>query len=106
MDYNPLKGMLVFISSLKLSTVPYAAGPESRGDSRTAWLYIDVKLLPNVSLFVGFLILWINLPTKICTPRIKVISQYSHETHFIVHSLLILVKIDESQTQVTSQELV
>jgi hypothetical protein len=35
--YNPLKGMLVLISSLK-------AGPEGRGHSRTAWLYIDVKL--------------------------------------------------------------
>ena len=46
-DYNPLKGMLVLISSLKLSTVPYSAGPESRGNSRTAWLYIDVKLLPK-----------------------------------------------------------
>jgi len=46
-DYNPLKGMLVLISSLKLSTVPYAAGPESRGHLRTAWLYIDVKLLPK-----------------------------------------------------------
>jgi hypothetical protein len=44
-DYNPLKGIL--ISSLKLSTVPYATGPESRGHSRTAWLYIDVKLLPK-----------------------------------------------------------
>jgi hypothetical protein len=32
-DYNPLKGMVlvVLISSLKLWTVPYAAGPESRG---------------------------------------------------------------------------
>ena len=29
MDYNPLKGMLVLISSLKLSIVPNAAGPES-----------------------------------------------------------------------------
>jgi hypothetical protein len=30
MDYNPLKGMLILISSLKLSTVPYgyAASPE------------------------------------------------------------------------------
>ena len=46
-DNNPLKGMLVVISSLKLSTVPYAAGPESRGYSTTAWLYIDVKLLPK-----------------------------------------------------------
>jgi hypothetical protein len=39
--------MLVLISSLKLSTVPYAAGPESRDHSRTAWLNIDVKLLPK-----------------------------------------------------------
>ena len=45
-DYDPLKGMIVLISSLKLSTVPYAAGPESQGHS-TAWLYIDVKLLPK-----------------------------------------------------------
>jgi hypothetical protein len=42
-DYNPLKGMLVLISSLKLSTVPYAAGPESRGHSRTAWLCISMS---------------------------------------------------------------
>ena len=54
MDYNPIKGMLVFISSLKLSTVPYAAGSESRGHSRTAWLYIDVKLLPNVRWILNF----------------------------------------------------
>ena len=79
-DYNPLKGMLVLISSLKLSTVPFAAGPESWGHSRTPWHYIDVKL-SQVSLFVGFLISWISLPTKttkIGTPRIKVISQYEH----------------------------
>jgi hypothetical protein len=29
LDYNPLQGMLVLISSLKFSTVPYAAGAES-----------------------------------------------------------------------------
>jgi hypothetical protein len=29
--------MLVLILSLKLSIVPYAAGPESRGHSRTAY---------------------------------------------------------------------
>jgi hypothetical protein len=37
------------------------------------------QIASQVSLFVGFLILWINLPTKttkIGTPRIKVISQY------------------------------
>ena len=27
--YNPLQGMLVLISSLQLSTVPFAAAPES-----------------------------------------------------------------------------
>jgi hypothetical protein len=62
-----------------LSTVPYAAGLESRGPSRTAWLYINVKLLTKYSFFVGFLISWISLPaktTKIGTPRIKMISQY------------------------------
>jgi hypothetical protein len=35
-DYNPLKGKLVLILSLKLSTVPYAACADSRGHSRTA----------------------------------------------------------------------
>jgi len=44
---NPLKGMLVLFLSLKLSTISYAAGPESRGHSRRVWLYIDVKLLPK-----------------------------------------------------------
>jgi hypothetical protein len=28
-DYNPLKGMLVLISSLRLSILSYATGPES-----------------------------------------------------------------------------
>ena len=42
-DYDPLKDMLLIISLIKLST----ADPESRGHSRTAWLYIDVKLLPK-----------------------------------------------------------
>ena len=31
----------------------------------------------QISLFVGFLISWISLPTKIGTPRMKVISQYA-----------------------------
>jgi hypothetical protein len=35
---NPLKSMFVLISSLKLSTVPYAAGSESH--SRTAYMAI------------------------------------------------------------------
>jgi hypothetical protein len=33
----------------------------------------------QISLFVGFLISWISLPTKIGTPRIKVISQYNNK---------------------------
>ena len=53
-DYNPLKGMLILISSLTLSTVPYSAGPESRGHSRTAWLYINVKLLPKFHCILNF----------------------------------------------------
>jgi len=36
-DYNPLKGMLILISSFKLSIVPNAAGPENRGHSRTVF---------------------------------------------------------------------
>ena len=39
-DYNPLKGMLVLISSLKLSTVHYTAGYESQGHSSTVYVYI------------------------------------------------------------------
>jgi len=35
-----LKGMLVLIQSLKLSIVPNAAGPESRGHPRTAFANI------------------------------------------------------------------
>jgi hypothetical protein len=75
-DYNPLKGMLVLISSLKLSIVPYAAGPETQGQHLPIY---RCRAASQVSLFVGFLISWISLPlktTKICTPRIKVISQY------------------------------
>ena len=77
-DYNPLKGMLVLISSLKLSIVSYGTGPESWGHLRTAYGY-RCQTASQVSLFVGFLISWISLPTKttkIGTPQIKVISQY------------------------------
>jgi hypothetical protein len=42
-DYNPLKGMLVLISSLRLSILSYATGPESWGQH----MAIDVKLLPK-----------------------------------------------------------
>ena len=78
MDYNPLKGMVALISSLKLSTVPYAASPESRSLEDNMDIY-RCQTASQVSLFVGFLISWISLPTKttkIGTPRIKVISQY------------------------------
>jgi hypothetical protein len=74
MDYNPLKGMLVLISLLKKSIVPYAAGSESH--SRTAYMAIyRCQTTSQVSLFVRFLISWINLTTKIGIPQIKVISQ-------------------------------
>jgi hypothetical protein len=72
MDYNPLKGMLVLISSLKLSIVPYVADPETQGQHLPIY---RCRASSQVSLFVGFLISWISLPTKIGTPRIKVISQ-------------------------------
>ena len=72
-----IKGMLVLISSLKLSTVPYVAGSESRSHSRTAYMAIyRCQTASQVSLLVGFLISWISLPTKTGTPWIKVISQY------------------------------
>jgi hypothetical protein len=60
-DYNPLKGMLVLISSLKFSTDtgPYAAGPESRGQHG-----YRCQTASQVSLFVGFLFSWISLPTN------------------------------------------
>ena len=60
-DYNPLKGMLVLILSLKLSTVPYAAGAESRGHSKTVWLYIDVNCFP--SFIVRWILNFVDQPT-------------------------------------------
>ena len=48
-DYNLLKGMLVLISSLKLS-----AGPESRGHARTAFANILMS-----SCFPRFIVRWI-----------------------------------------------
>jgi len=61
-DYNPLKGMLVLISLLKLSTVPYAAGPESRGQHG----YI---LMSNC--FLSFIVRWI----------LNFVDQPTHENH-------------------------
>ena len=60
MDYNPLKGMLVLISSLKLSIVPCAAGPESRGHSWIAFV--------NISMFI---VRWI----------LNFVDQPTHENH-------------------------
>ena len=54
MDYNPLKGMVILISSLKLSILPNATGPESGGHSRTAFANI---LLLNC--FPSFIVRWI-----------------------------------------------
>ena len=53
-DYNPLKGILILILSLKLSIEPYAAGPESRGHSRTAFVNISMS-----SCFPTFILRWI-----------------------------------------------
>ena len=56
MDYNPLpvKGMLILISSLQLSSVPYIADPESRGHLRTAYAYILISIC-----FQNFIVRWI-----------------------------------------------
>jgi hypothetical protein len=42
-DYNLLKGILVLISSLKLSIGPHVAGPERRGHARTAFVNISMS---------------------------------------------------------------
>jgi hypothetical protein len=63
--YSPLKGMLILISSLKLSITPYAAGLESWGQYMAIYQY---QTDSQLSLFVGFLI---------GTPRIKVRWQYT-----------------------------
>ena len=61
-----LKGMLVLISSLKLLTVTYAAGPECQCHSRAAWLYI---LMSNC--FPSFIVHWI----------LNFVDQPTHENH-------------------------
>ena len=65
-DYNLLKGMLVLISSLKLSIVPYAAGPESRGNSKTASVNISMS-----NCFPSFIVRWIFI----------FMDQPTHENH-------------------------
>jgi hypothetical protein len=56
-----LKGMFVLISSLKLSFVPYAAGPESQGHSRTA--FANIYLLPNAIFIVRWIFNFVDQPT-------------------------------------------
>ena len=50
MDYNPLKGILILILSLKLSIEPYAAGPESRGHWKTVYAVYLCQAASKVSL--------------------------------------------------------
>ena len=79
-DYNPLK-VCSYLFRHQNCQLYSAAGSESRGHSRTAYMAINrCQTASQVSVFVGFLISWISLPTKttkIVTPRIIVISQYS-----------------------------
>ena len=65
-DYNLSKGMLVLMSLLKLSLVPCAAAPESRGHSRTAFFNISMS-----SCFPRFNVRWI----------LNFIDQPTHENH-------------------------
>jgi hypothetical protein len=46
----------MFVGSLKLSTVPYTAGPESRGHSWIAWLHLYISML---NCFPSFIVRWI-----------------------------------------------
>jgi hypothetical protein len=49
-DYNPLKGMLVLISSLKLSIVPYVADPETQGQHLPIYTLTSIKIFYHLSL--------------------------------------------------------
>ena len=60
------KDMLVPISSLKLSIVPCAAGPESRGHSWTAFVNISMS-----SCFPSFIVRWI----------LNFVDQPTHQNH-------------------------
>jgi hypothetical protein len=53
--------MFVLISSLKLSFVPYSAGPESQGHSRTA--FVTIYLLPNAIFIVRWIFNFVDQPT-------------------------------------------
>ena len=96
-DYNPLRG----ISSLKLSIVPYAVGPESRGQHLPIY---RCRAASQVALFVGFLISWISIPTKIGTPRIKVISQYMKDKS-VIFGITMLVAADTVSTYCVNFEI-
>jgi len=65
-DYNLLKGMHILISSLKLSIVPCAAAPESRGHWRTVFVNISMS-----SCFPRFIVRCI----------LNFIDQPNHENH-------------------------
>jgi len=64
--HNPLKGMLVLISSLKLSIVRNASGPESWGYSRTAFGSISMS-----NCFPSVIVRWI----------LNFVDQATHEKH-------------------------
>ena len=66
MDYKPLKGMLVLILSLKLSIVPYAAGPESQSHSRISFANISIS-----NCFPSFNVRWI----------LNFVDQPAHKNH-------------------------
>ena len=85
MDYNPLKGMLVLILSLKLSIVPYAAGPESRGNSKTASVNISMS-----NCFPSFIVRWILNFVEQPTHK-------NHSVHTIFKSKEYLLHIFESE---------
>ena len=64
--------MLVFISSLKLSILPYPVGPESRGHSRTSYMAIYIYIYISMSnYFPGFIVRWI----------LNFVDQPTHENH-------------------------
>jgi hypothetical protein len=65
--YSPLKGMLILISSLKLSITPYAAGPESWGQYMAIYnvaVYCHLTFIRGVPIFVARLIHEIKNPTN------------------------------------------
>ena len=101
-DYSPLKGMLRLILSLKLLIVRLYPMQLVQKVEVTRGQHLPIyrcQTTSEVSLFVGFLISWINLPmktTKIGTPRIKGISQYftsKYKNSLSIYVFKIYVKI-------------